>query len=685
VKEITITIDDFSKGLVMLPDEAIAPIGSARLMQNARISDRKGIAKRQGVTVIGDADTSNAAVTGIFRFKRADGTETLVKARSTEHLYLNNATWSKLEGSLTSGSRFGYASHIVNTDYRDYLYWGNRTEAYRRWNGAYTTTTAILAGGETAVPVTTVLLDDVFDSKTASASSTTTLDIATAAWATSQWVGFYVKITNGAKSGYISKISANTTTQITFAAISGLSGTPTFEVRRPLFDDTGTIVVAGTDVAYTAMPTATSFTVASAPAAASGSAVTQKPTAYVSAPYGNRLTNCLTRMYVGNVRSAIGYDSSGNKEGKASNRAVMVSKRNDATDFSFDSPRAADEGEIISFAYGGGTVNDVVASEDAVWALTSESVSLISYVEALDPSTGVKTELTTVKPLKPGIGNVGRAVTGKDDVYFATPRKEITSIGRVKQMDTTPQSMNIGLPIKRLLDARDFTYFDGYEWRDRLHFTLRSSSEAAQNDRVIIYNRYTKSWEGDWLIAANAFTEWDGKLAAGSSITGDALKMYDGEADTYGGVDYPIVTRWRSNWMNATQSRMENQSVCGFHCEGYIRGNSKFEFSLMSDFFDVPFLSGTFNGYEKSYLDGVSVTASLGERPLGDGGMASVEPPDEDGLSRFRFTVWFPDVYLTHLSFGFIMSQANEYVEINKAGFTLYADPLTVTPSRVRT
>ncbi len=675
--EITLTIDDYNPGLVMLPDEVAAPLGSARLMENARITDRKGIAKRQGVTVIGDEDVTGSAVTGLFRFLRADGTETLMKARSTEHRYLNGSTWAKLEGSLTSGSSFGYSSHIVNTDSRDYLYWGNRTEAYRRWNGAYSTTTAILAGGETSIPVTTALFADVFDSKTSSASSTTTLDIATAAWANNQWIGFYVKITSGTKDGYISKISANTTTQITFATIAGLTGTPTFEIRRCLFDDTGTAVVNGTDVAYTAIPTATSLTVASAPACASGSPVAQKPTSYPANPYGNRLTNCLTRMYVGNVRSAIGYDGAGNAAGVASNRAVFVSKLADATDFTFSSTRAAGEGDIIELAYGGGKVNDVVAHEDSVYAFTPEYVESIKYSQ--DTS-----DLTIRTPLKPGIGNIGRAVKGKDDIYFATPRNEITSVGRVKQVDVTPQTLNIGLPVKRLLDGRDFTYFDGYEWKDRLHFTMRSASTVSQNDRVLVYNRGTGSWEGDWLIGANQFAEYGGYLCFGQSSGSNAMRMYDGEHDAYGSVNYPIVTRWKSNWVNATKSRMENQSVCGFHVEGYIRGNSHFKWSLMTDFNDTPVLSGDFYGYEGTYLDGVSVTASLGEVPLGTQPEADVEPPDEDGLSRFRFTVWFPDTYCTHFSVGYEMTGIDEYVEITKTGLTVSADPLTVAPSRVK-
>lgn len=677
-REILLTIDNHAPGLIVLPDEAMAPLGSARFMQNAQISDRKGITKRKGVTVIGDSDANGAAVTGLFRFMRADGVETLLKARGTSHRYLNGSTWANLEGSLTSGSRFGYASHIVNTDFKDYLYWGNRTEAYRRWNGAYSTTTATLVGGETAIPVTETLMVDVFESKTASASSTTTVDVTGTPWAESQWVNFYVKITNGTASGKVGKISANTSSQLTFATIAGLSGTPTFEIRRALFDDSGTAVVGGTDVAYTAITSSTTLAVASAPAAASGSPVAQKPTAYVEAPYGNRLTNCLTRMYVGNIRTQLGFNSSGNQVGRASNRSVAVSVLKDATDFGFAASRAAGEGDIIELAYGGGTVNDVVAQEDGVYAFTPEYIENIKYSQDTD-------DLTIRTPLKPGIGNIGRAVKGKDDIYFATPKNEITSVGRVKLLDTTPQTLNIGQTIKRLLDGRDLTFFDGYEWKDRLHFTMRSSPDVAQNDRILVYNRYTKSWEGDWTLAVNQFTEWDGKLAAGSSVSSDALSLYAGDVDVYDGVTYPIVTRWKSNWLNVTQSRMENQSVCGLHIEGYIRGNSSFDFALMADFIDTPFLTGTFHGYEGNYLNGVSVRASLGEMPLGEEPMASVDEPDEDGLSRFRFTVWFPDTYLTNLSYGFTMSGKDEYVDVCKVGFTIYADPLSTSPSRVRT
>lgn len=65
---------------------------------------------------------------------------------------------------------------------------------------------------------------------TSTATSTTTLSNSAVSWATNLWVGFTLTITSGAHAGATATISSNTSTQLTFPAIAGLSGTPTYTI-----------------------------------------------------------------------------------------------------------------------------------------------------------------------------------------------------------------------------------------------------------------------------------------------------------------------------------------------------------------------------------------------------------------------------------------------------------------------
>jgi hypothetical protein len=680
MSEINLSIRDMSKGLRVGLDDINEPAGSFRLMRNARITDRGGIAKRQGVSVIGDYDSSGESVRGLFRYQKADGSDILVKALETTHKYLDT-TWVSFETGLTA-SDHDYAPHVVNTADDDYLYFSSKENGYRRWKGWHDRTTSVLAGGETEIPVTSVLKADVYHSGTAASVSMTTVNVTGTPWAANQWNGFYVRITSGAQSGRISPVSATTTGQITFAAIAGLSGTPTFEIRQIDVPASGTVLVGGTSVAYTSVTNDDSLTVASAPAAASGSAVVLVPTAYPGAPKGQAMDVWLTKILVGNIKSAMSKDGLGNDIATSVSRAVYVSNAGDGTDFSFSAPRSANEGDIIELAYGGGSVLDVAAQEDAFYVGTQNYIEADGYTQVQDASGN--TDVLQRRPLKPGIGLAGRFVKGKDDLYFFTPAGEFTSIGRVANVDSTPQSLDIGYPIRRLLDGRVNTHADGIEWDNRLYMAHRLDSGSAHNDRVLVYNRGTKSFEGDWILPASFFAVWNGKPCFGSSNGANVMQMHDGEADVWDGVDYPISAEVKSNWINVTPSGMEDQSLTGFHVSGYIRGNSAATYYLYADYSDTPVLSVTLTGTDDQVFS-VTVRGSLGEVPLGEEPLASVDEADEDGLRRFRFSAWFPDQYCQAVSWGWKSSGTNEYVETNQVGYTISADPLSVAAGLIKT
>lgn len=662
-----------SGGLRHRLDSVNEPAGSFRVLTNAKITSRGGLAKRDGISVIGDYDASGDAVVGLYAFEKADGTKTLLKALGSRHQYLDT-NWVSLETGLTA-SKTDYAPHVVNTADDDYLYFTSRENGYKRWKGWYSRTTAILAGGETEIPVTSTLKADIYYGNTASACGTTTIDVSGSPWAANQWIGFYVRITSGAQSGKISPITATTTGQISFTAIAGLSGTPTFEIRQLDVPATGTVIVNGTSVAYTGVTNDDSLTVASAPSCASGSSVVLVPTSYPANPKGAAIDVWLTKILVADIKSAMARNGSGNEVATSVNRAVFVSKLGDGTDFRFSSPRSANEGDIISLAYGGGKVVDVAAQEDAIVVGTPNYIEKITYTQSTD-ATGAATDLVQREPLKPGIGITGRFVKGTDDIYFFTPSGMLTSLGRVENKDSTQQTLDIGFPIRGLLEGRINTNADGLDWQNRLHFC--QEKDSSHNDRILVYNKTTKSFEGDWLLPANGFAIWEGKPCFGCSNSANVMRMYDGTNDTWDGVDYPISSEAKSNWINLTPSGMEDQSVTGFHVAGYIRGNTKVTYYLYADYSDVPVLTVDFSGNETQFTYDINVNGSLGQLPLGEQPLGSIDEEDEDGYRRFRFSVWFPDIYANVFSWGVKDGGLDSFIETSQVGFSVSADPLNV-------
>jgi hypothetical protein len=681
-KESKVDFADFSAGLVVGVDPTKAPIGSAREMVNMMVSDKKGITRRPGTELLGTYN-SGALTCGLYNFVQSFGAEEIpVKAYGTvtEYYHPDLADWQRLESGFTSGKDWGWKEHLVNTENEDYLYGCNRYEDYRRWSGAFTQLNGALVGGETTITVDDddVLKSEVFFSGTAASCTTTTIDVtATAAgpWTADQWNTFYVKITSGSESGKIALISDGTATQITFATIAGLSGTPTFEIRLAKFPASGVLVIGTNEVTYTAIPTAQTFTVASAPASADNSAVTLKPTAYAAAPKGNALENYLARMVVGNVRSGLSRDGSGNLQGSQSSGSYYLSKLKDAKDFTFSATRVAGEGDVVSTPYGGGDITDVVAQEEGFTVFKADYIEDVTYSQDAN-------DFPVRKPLKQGIGAQGRVIKGKDDVYFVTNRKEITSLGRVKNVDSTPQTLNIGLKVKRLLDALEFDQHRGIEFKDRLLFGCRDS-ESTKNSRTLVYNRDSKSFEGMWLIPAWGFMRYGGDCYYVDSVTPNVHKMFTGVNDVQGETVFGFSSSWKSNWMNLAPSKFDLQGVSSYSAEGYIQGDSQITFSLFSDFSTEADLEFTFTAGESGLIDEGNFGQFLGADPLGMSFEGELSEPDEEGLQHYLFTLYFPDIYATNFSLGVSGEGTYQTWEVTRLSLGLLADPLQET-SRVK-
>lgn len=740
MKTLTISQSDFKKGLHLLEDDTVAPFGSARKMLNVSISDRGGITTRPGTYLLGDHNDSASPVMGAFNFKKSQGrAEYPMKAYATFLEYYHpTAGWNKLKTGFTTEQEFGFTSSLVNADNDDFAYFCNRTEEYQRWRGAVTLLNGALVGAETTLTVDSVLKENVFYSATATGSSATTLTVSTATWAIDMWKNFVVHIVG---TGKVRRITGNTGTVITFDTIGSDPGAVAFEIRQlafPLYNigtvatagnttltgsgtnflsiyrtgdviyvdgETSRVVAAvasntsltvtsafsttastlkhrnkreviynGTVIEYTNIDLATTFTVGSAHAAPDNTAVTIVPQVFIDAPRGNRMENLLGRVYVGNVRSAVSRDSAGALQGSDQAGSVFVSKILDPSNFSFSAGRVAGEGDIVNMPYGGGEVTDLKAQESTMYAYKKSYIESISYSQDAN-------DFAVRDPLKTGKGSVGKVIKGTDDQYFMTIDKQYTSLGRVRQKDITPQTENMGLPIKRLLDTYEHDKFNGIEFRNRIFSCHKTSTDETYNNVILVYNKQTKSFEGIWAIGAGYFFEYLENLYYAESNGANVWKMLIGKSDVQSSsIVYPVTCDWRSNFFNLTPIKANMQGINSVLLEGYITSNSSFTFSLYKDFSDEAVLSFTFGGTEDNLMVGDNLNRFMGSQSLALSPMGTIDAPGSDGRRRFTFQVYFPYIYGETFSTGLSSEGKDIDWEIIRMSLGLKEDISTTVP-----
>jgi len=743
-KVLTISQDNFKLGLRNLEDDTKAPLGSARYMLNCQISDRGGITTRPGTALLGTVNTSSSPIKGVFNFKKSQGSaEIPIKAYATYLEYYHaTAGWTKLKTGFTTEQEFGFTSSLVNTSNEDYVYFCNRTEEYQRWRGAITLLNGALSGGETTITVDSTLKDNVYYSGTATSNGATSVTVSTATWATDMWKNFVVHIVG---TGKVRRITGNTTTVLTFDTLGSGPGNVAFEIRQlafPLYNvgtvatngsttltGTGTnflsvyrtgdsiyvdgetvrtvdavasdtsltvtstfsttasslkhkgktqIIYADTVIEYTNIDLATTFTVGSAHAGSDNIAVTIVPQVFNAAPRGNRLENLMGRVYVGNVRSAVSRDSAGALQGSDQAGSVFVSKLLDPSKFTFSATRIAGEGDIINMPYGGGEVTDLKAQESSMYAFKKGYIESITYSQDAN-------DFAVRTPLKTGKGSVGKVIKGTDDLYFMTIDKQLTSLGRVKTKDILPQTENIGLPIKRLLESYDHTDFNGIEFNNRIYTCHRTSSDETYNNVILVYNKQTKSFEGSWTLPAGYFFEYLNDLYYAESNGANVWKMLTGKSDVQSStVKYPVTSEWRSSFFNVLPIKQNIQGVNSIALEGYITSNTSFTFSLYKDFSDDAVISFTFNGTEDPSILGDTLNRFMGSTSLSLQPLGTISNPDGSGKRRFQIICYFPYIYGQTFSTGISSSGKDMDWEIIRISLGLKEDISTMVP-RIKT
>lgn len=667
----TIT-EDWSPGFQHKKDVTQVPMGTMILgSKNITINDGDRIAPRKGSLILGSSSTSTTPIKSMHTFKKRDGSEVMLRSYGTvlEYYHPDTGAWENLNSDYTSGQTFGFADHNINTDAEDFVYFCNALEPYSRWTGAYTQLNGALSGGEATITVDSTLTDTVYFSGTASSVTTTTVVMPAGTWGTDIWNGFYVLITSGAQAGAISKITDTSATQIDFGAIAGLSGTPTFEIRQIAFDDGNQTLRIGTaDVTYTGY-TSTTFTGCSGtPAASDNAAVAQGIQEYKDNPRGNILQVLNTRMFVSGVKVA---GSNANSTGSPT--TLYYSAIADATDFTFASPRAADEGGVIDLPEGGGPITSIAIQEDVVYVFKEDSIHTITFSQ---DGNDLPLIYPLLKSTQGGAVNYLGTTKTDTDVYYVTPEGEIKSVRRPDVTDFARPSQ-LSDPITLFIQNLTTSDSAARYFKRKAYFSARSSGSTT-NDVVLVYNFDQQSWEAPyygWNVSC--WTVYDDKIYFGSSINPE---VYQAEADRYddNGAPYESVARMAYfNYGSATLPK----SLESLFMEGYIAESTEITVTARYNYLGgQETRQGSLAGTDETYMTYSDDVNLLGIFPLGLQPLAGVdeeEKPNE--LQKFRVYYQTQQQPFYEMSIEVSSDQAGDQWELLRYGSDAKLLPNPVT------
>lgn len=623
------TTEDFSAGFLHKRDVSQMPAGALILgSKNVVITDGDRVGCRKGSELFGASSSALTPIKSTHTFTKRDGTNIMMRSYGTVLEYYHEGTdaWENLNSSYTSGQRFGFADHNVNTQATDFVYFGNAIEPFTRWNGAYTQLNGALAGGEATITVDSNLTSDVFFSGTASAVTTTTLTIATTEWATDLWNTFYVKITSGASSGKIGKISATTGTQITFATITGLAGTPTFEIRKLAFDDANkNIRIGTTTVTWTSVDNETTFNGCSnTPAAADNAAVAQAVETTLGNPRGNIYLVLNTRLFIAGV--------------KKSPSSIFFSKIADANNFTFSSPRAADDGGVIDMPEGGGDVRGLGIQEDVIYALKRDITKTVSFSQDGN-------DLPQVKPLiqSPLVGATSQLGVFKVDnqLFHVSPEGAVKSTTRSSVVDFA-KPFQLSDKIKTFADSLTFTNAAGIYFKQKAYIAAQSADSTA-NDVVIVYNFQKNAWEAPiygWNVAC--WTVYNGELYFGSSFNPETYKAEISEF-TDNDLSYECVARFSYNNYGSPELPKKFSTL---FLEGFISDNTTITVRALYNYLGSQEIrEGSLAGTEDDYIVGGDLFNLLGNSQLALMPLAGADVDETAPSSLRKFRVYFTTTY----------------------------------------
>lgn len=569
-----------------LPDGYLV-VGSQNILTNT--GGRIGI--RKGYTLDGQADATIAGIEASFDWNRHTGDERHLRAGNAKLQFRYVATAGDVLGTITFAANQVYwidlltALTSVNYNFTDY------------WDTSALQSRLLFVNGAPQINewtggVTTKLSARVVagDNRITKTGSTT--------WAEEGFsaTGSFIIYNNLGVRVTVSYTSGADTTELKGLSIN-LSSNVTYPIQSVVFQTV-------TNTANGAMP---------------GLALTEN----------DLIANLRNQIYVGSL----------------TNNSVYISKVNNYRNYQFTAPvRLVGEGALVTLD---GSPTGLVPQEDRMYMTAGKDQW---YETLFTLSADLTSESFQVTRLKTSVLQAARSQAAiakiKNDVLFLNFETSFDSLGRVLNIQATPQSENISDPIK--------DDFDSYDWTDAAVIYHRYYVYIAvpQEGRVLIWNVAKQWWEAPQVLPISRFAIIDGELYGHSFQVPETYKLFNGTNDNGNPIDARALFSFQ-NFGTRSQTKYFNE----FYSEGYISSDTVLYLGIKYDIdgcaTDTQY---SIRGDNSQLVCLPAAGASLGKAPLGKnplGGVlnlfaATALPP------KFRWIQTFPrkDFYEVQISYS---------------------------------
>ena len=353
--------------------------------------------------------------------------------------------------------------------------------------------------------------------------------------------------------GAVAKVASNTATTLT------KTGTTTWAQEGFYVGGTRLVRINGVDYAYTGgettttltglvgLPTLTDELVVQVPRVTLNSAMTG-----IGATFANSLISSLdNQVYVASATEGL----------------VLVSKVNNYKDFSQSSPRVVGDGSNLP---ADGNIVAFVPQESEMYVSVGKDKWFRTVKETQQYQGSAATEIMKLERLKTtgGVGARSQAMATKikNDVAYVSFEDDVNTIGRVENIQATPQIDHISDPIQLDVNGYDYTGASvGYS--DDIMYVCIPAETIVRVYNMQDPNRFY--WEAPQTIPISFITVIDGELYGHSSSGLTTFKLNEGYNDN----GFPIVAI--ANFaFNTFGSRQDKKAFTRLYTEGYMSINT---------------------------------------------------------------------------------------------------------------
>jgi len=454
--------------------------------QNVVVNEDGSISVRPGYSILGAGSTATTPIKTEMKFKPKSGSEILLRTYSTvvEYYSTHSSAWETLLTGQTTG-----------------LVWGWKQMNYAPF----------------ASPATeTSLSDYAFVQKL-----------------------YFGNGTDKARSwnGFTAKLASTTANTIVIDSDDDIAD------LVPTADATGSVVINGTEYAYTGITNKTFTGVTGDPTGeAVGSSIAQiTEDESANQPEGNiyHKTDNARLMMAGKPAVPGG---------------IYVSKTNNPEDFTFSATRVATDGAVINV---GSLVKAFEQLADKIYHLGPDFIGWLRFTQISQYADGF--DVIEIRPEVEGydVGPTNQLATAKwDNKVMYASQNAIKDLGSVISHNTF-QVEHISDKMSPTFETLDLSSAALIVYLNKLYVACKQTSSSAQNDIVQVFDILDQEWEAPRPLNVSCWIVANGNLYAGNSINPTVHQMevadqyLDADSDGTSDVTYSIAPKaelWQENF-----------------------------------------------------------------------------------------------------------------------------------------